>query len=160
MRQRFIFLPIFSAHRMYAFPSSLIINIILARYSSEYKPVCASKSHLSKQCLTMFALRLSIYDLLHLGSWLLSRWPTGCTILIESIPINDLSGKSKMKAQWSPTPYPNGIMHDLLMLRSLDIRILFDWLQAAEKWSTWAFTHVLNNRFPQVQPLITPRLLS
>jgi hypothetical protein len=123
MWQHIIFLQIFSACRMYAFPSSLMIIFLLARSSLEYKPVCVLKSRSSKQCLTMFALRLLMYDLLHSGTWLLSRRPTGCTILNGSIPINDLSGKLRMNAWWLPTSYPNGITHALLLLRSLDIHI-------------------------------------
>ncbi len=119
----FIFLQIFSSCRMYHFPSSSMIIILLARSLLEYEPVCASKSHLSKQCLTIFASRLLMYDLLHSGSQLLSRRPTSHTILTGSIPINDLSGKSRMKARWLPTPYQNGITHALLMSRSLDIHI-------------------------------------
>ncbi len=99
MQQHFIFLQIFSMHRMYAFPSLLIMITLLARSSSELLPVCTLKSCLSKQCHVMLPSRLSIYDLLHPGSQLFSRLPTGQMILTGSIPTSDLIGVSRIKAR-------------------------------------------------------------
>ncbi len=105
---------------MYAFPSLLIVITFPAVSSTEYPPVCASYNCLSRQCLLMLPLRLSIYTSLQPRSQLLCLRLAGSTIFTGSIPTSDSIGISKMKAHWSPTPYPNGITHALLILMSLD----------------------------------------
>jgi hypothetical protein len=120
IRQHFTFLKIFSARRIHAFPSLLMMITLRACSLSEILPVCTSYSCPSKQCHVMLASRLLTYALLHPGSQLFSHLPASLTILTGSILTNDLIGTSRMKARWSPMLYPNSIMHVLLMSKLLD----------------------------------------
>ncbi len=61
-----------------------------------------------------------MYALLHPGRQLLSLQLAGQTIFTGLTPKWNSIGMSRMKARWSPTPYPNGITHALLMSRLLD----------------------------------------
>ncbi len=121
MQQHFIFLQIFSAPHMFVCFSLSMMITLFACSLSEYTPVCTSCSRFSKRCCMMLDWRLSMYDLLHPGRRLLRWWPAGWMILTGLTPTNDLIGTFRMKAWWLPTPYPNGITHELLMSRSLDI---------------------------------------
>ncbi len=121
MQHHLIFLHIFSARCMYAFPSSLMMTTFLPCSLSEYTPVCTSYHRSSEQCFMMLDLRLSMYDLLHPGRRLLRHQLASQTILMGLMPINDSIEISRMKAWWLPMMYLNGITHALLMLRSLDI---------------------------------------
>ena len=118
--QHLIFLQIFSACRMYDFPSSSIAITLFAVSSAEYPPVCASYRRSRRRCLTMFFSRFSMYASPHFGRWLFRRRLMGLRILTGFSPTSDSNGMSSMNALWSPTPNPNGITQALLMSRSLD----------------------------------------
>ncbi len=104
---------------MYAFPSLSMMIMPCCCSESVNAPLCASWSCSSSLCLMIFDSRLVMYCLLHPGSLLFNLLPDGRTILTGLIPTSNSSGMSTMNAQWSPTPYPNGITHALLMLRLL-----------------------------------------
>ncbi len=121
--QLFIFLQIFSMHLINAFPSLSMMMTLLAISSVESPPVRALCNRSSSQCHTMLDSRLSMYVLVHPGSLLFSCLLAGLTIFTGSTPTNDSIGMSMMNVQWSPTPYPDGITHALLMSRSFDTHI-------------------------------------
>ncbi len=104
MRQHFIFLQIFLARRMYAFPSSSMLMTLCAPLSAEYHPVWALYSRSSNQCRLMFLSRLWMYAWLHPGSLLLSLLPAGRTILTGFSPTRDSIGMSSINARWLPIP--------------------------------------------------------
>ena len=124
IRQHFIFRHIFLALLMYALPSSSIRIIFRARISLECVPVCALCSRSSSQCCVMLDSRLSMYALQQPESLLFSPRPAGQTIFTGSTLISDSKGTSRTKAQWLPTPYPNGITQALLISMSPDTHIL------------------------------------
>ncbi len=85
--------------------------------------MCASCSRSNSQCCVMLDSKLSMYALQQPASLLFSHRPTGRTIFTGSTPISDSRGMSRTKAQWLPTPYPNGITQALLISMSPETHI-------------------------------------
>ncbi len=144
---------------MYALPILSIRMIFHARISLECVPVCALCSCSDRQCHVMLDLRLSMHALQQPASLLFSRRPTGRTIFTGLTLINDSKGTTRMKVQWLPTPYPNGITQALLISRSPETHIPSIGLDTRKKVA-WACACVLNNGLSQVKPIPIPELFS
>jgi hypothetical protein len=114
------FLHFFSACFMYASPSLsnlLSCSDIASLVSLEE---AALTIHSSRQCQTIFLLGASLYRWAHPTILMFNQQRAGRIILcMQPVPTSNGVAKSATKRQWSPTPYPTGIMHALATVTSL-----------------------------------------